>query len=99
MPNGRQHTRAVFALFLISVLLCVYRLSPAHSIRIVYLMRMMPRDHGVSPAHSIRIVFLMRMMPRDRCVVFLMRMVPGDRGVLLTHSCCTKCISSTQFRN
>jgi hypothetical protein len=78
MPNGRQHTRAVFTLFLISVLLCVYRLSPAH---------------------SIRIVFLMRMMPRDRGIVFLMRMVPGDRSVLLTHSCCTKCISSTQFRN
>jgi hypothetical protein len=86
MPNGHQHTRAVYIVSHICGASCLPSVTNTLETYISVLMYTLPRDHGVSPTHSCRIMCLICMVPRVH-------------GVSPTHSCCIKCIRIKQFQS
>jgi hypothetical protein len=86
MPNGHQHTRAVYIVSHICGALCLPSVTDTLVTYISFLMYTLPRDHGVLPTHSCRIMCLICMVPRVH-------------GASQTHSCCIKCIRFKQFQS
>jgi hypothetical protein len=86
MPNGHQHTRAVYIVSHICGASCLPSVTNTIVTYTSVLMYTLPRDHGVPTTHSSPTMCL-------KC------MVPRVHGVSPTHSCCIKCISFKQFQS
>jgi hypothetical protein len=86
MPNGHQHTRAVYIVSHICGASCLPSVTNTLVTYISVLMYTFPRVHGVSPTHSCRIMCLICMAPRVH-------------GASPTHSCCVKFISFKRFQS
>jgi hypothetical protein len=86
MPNGHQHTRAVYIVSHICGASCLPSVTNTLVPYLSVLMYTLPRDHGVSPTHSCRIMWHICMVPRVH-------------GASQTQSCCIKCIRSKQFQS